>query len=239
MSYKLVAHRGYATKFPENTLAAVQAALDLGVAMVEIDLQWTKDSVPVLLHDIDLARTAGQPDSIFDLTVVQATSMLVNETARFGHQYQTSLPTFSDLVLLMKSYPHAGCLVELKTESLDHFGMESCVDQIIQLVGDRPEQFPLISYSLAALAYAKKKHGQPVGWVLTHYDAESLAQAERLQPDYLICNHRKLPRDLAALPALNSHWVFYEVEDSDTAQWLHQLGCEYLETMNPAAFSFR
>ncbi|MFD3684339.1 glycerophosphodiester phosphodiesterase [Nocardiopsis sp. NPDC058631] len=52
-----VSHRGAAGHAPENTLAALDAAHELGAATVEIDIQRTADNQIVLLHDTTLART--------------------------------------------------------------------------------------------------------------------------------------------------------------------------------------
>lgn len=61
----LVAHRGFAGKFLENTLEALNEAVKLGVTKVEFDVQFTKDLVPVMLHDTSLLRTTGVDVSIF------------------------------------------------------------------------------------------------------------------------------------------------------------------------------
>ena len=50
-------HRGAAGLAPENTLASIQLALDLGVDRIEIDVQQTKDNVIIVLHDRSLRRT--------------------------------------------------------------------------------------------------------------------------------------------------------------------------------------
>ncbi len=50
-------HRGAGGLAPENTLASIQLALDLGVDRIEIDVQQTKDNVIVVLHDRTLRRT--------------------------------------------------------------------------------------------------------------------------------------------------------------------------------------
>ena len=53
----VVAHRGASGQAPENTLAAVRRAVELRVDRVEVDVQRTKDGVPVVIHDTTLART--------------------------------------------------------------------------------------------------------------------------------------------------------------------------------------
>ncbi|KNC50081.1 glycerophosphoryl diester phosphodiesterase [Thecamonas trahens ATCC 50062] len=61
---RAVAHRGYSSAAPENTLAALKMSIEAGVDGVEIDLQVTKDGVIVLLHDEDLDRTTNCTGSI-------------------------------------------------------------------------------------------------------------------------------------------------------------------------------
>jgi glycerophosphoryl diester phosphodiesterase len=53
----LVAHRGASAYAPEHTLEAYRLALEQGADFVEQDLQISKDSVLVCLHDLTLERT--------------------------------------------------------------------------------------------------------------------------------------------------------------------------------------
>ena len=48
---QIVAHRGNSGPMPENSLIAINSAIDLGVDMVEIDVRLTKDGVPILMHE--------------------------------------------------------------------------------------------------------------------------------------------------------------------------------------------
>ncbi len=54
---RVIGHRGAAAHAPENTLAGIAQAADLGVAMVEVDVKLSRDNVPVLMHDDTLERT--------------------------------------------------------------------------------------------------------------------------------------------------------------------------------------
>src|SRR5262245_4017798 len=56
---EVIAHRGFSGIAPENTLAAIRAALEAGADRVEVDVLVTRDGVPVLLHDADLDRTTN------------------------------------------------------------------------------------------------------------------------------------------------------------------------------------
>lgn len=54
----ITGHRGAAGLAPENTLASIQLALELGVDRIEIDVQQTKDNKIIVLHDRTLRRTS-------------------------------------------------------------------------------------------------------------------------------------------------------------------------------------
>ena len=55
---EIVAHRGANREAPENTLPAFRRALDMGVHGIELDIQYTRDDVPVVHHDPTLAPRA-------------------------------------------------------------------------------------------------------------------------------------------------------------------------------------
>lgn len=54
---KVISHRGASGEAPENTLAAIRKAAELGARWVEFDVMLTRDNHAILIHDEDLART--------------------------------------------------------------------------------------------------------------------------------------------------------------------------------------
>ena len=62
----VVAHRADWRNFPENSLEAIQSSIDMGVDMLEIDVQRTKDGVLILMHDHNLDRTTTGTGNIAD-----------------------------------------------------------------------------------------------------------------------------------------------------------------------------
>ncbi len=56
---EIVAHRGFSAKAPENTLAAMDAAIEAGADAVECDVHISADGVPVVVHDVTLERTTN------------------------------------------------------------------------------------------------------------------------------------------------------------------------------------
>ncbi len=65
----IVAHRGLSARYPENTLAAFRAALDVGAPMIELDVTITRDEQVVVIHDDTLDRTTEGSGSVNDVTL--------------------------------------------------------------------------------------------------------------------------------------------------------------------------
>ncbi|MEO1085553.1 MAG: glycerophosphodiester phosphodiesterase family protein, partial [Acidobacteriota bacterium] len=66
---RVIAHRGFSGRAPENTLAAVRAAIELGADMVEVDVTLTADGHVVLMHDDTLDRTTDGTGAAMDATL--------------------------------------------------------------------------------------------------------------------------------------------------------------------------
>ena len=67
-----LAHRGDWRAAPENTLAAMRAALaNPACDGLEFDIRGSRDGVPILLHDETLARVQGRPERPVDLTAAE------------------------------------------------------------------------------------------------------------------------------------------------------------------------
>lgn len=72
---QIAAHRGNSMHAPENTAVAYQEAIDAGADIVELDIQSSKDGVPMLMHDRTLARTTGAKGKTADYTAAQLIAM--------------------------------------------------------------------------------------------------------------------------------------------------------------------
>lgn len=59
MGVSVFGHRGACGYLPENTMPSFELAFELGADAIEFDVVLTKDSIPVILHDVDLTRTTN------------------------------------------------------------------------------------------------------------------------------------------------------------------------------------
>ena len=66
-----IGHRGSAGERPENTLASFEHALAAGAAVLESDLHLTRDGVPVLLHDDEVARVSEGSGRVRELRLAE------------------------------------------------------------------------------------------------------------------------------------------------------------------------
>jgi len=227
----LIAHRGYALRYPENTLESLEAAIEAGAGYVEFDVQLTKDGVPVLMHDAELWRTARVDRSVLDMTLEQLKDVWVNETARFGPKFgEVHAPTLAEAVALLKKHPKVTAFVELKRESLRKFGTDDAVKRVVEAVRPVLNRSVIISFDLEALRSARERDTGSVGWVLSEWNLLVREAAERFEPEYLFCNYRMIP-DEDELWNGPWHWALYEVIDPELALGLAARGAGFIETM--------
>lgn len=59
---RIIAHRGASGLAPENTLAAIEAAIAVNAAGIEFDVQLSRDGVPVIHHDLELSPAIARKD---------------------------------------------------------------------------------------------------------------------------------------------------------------------------------
>lgn len=113
-SVSIVSHRGAAALAPENTLAAMQIAIDQGVDFVETDLQLTSDGVPMLLHDLTLDRTTSGSGPIAMRTFDEVRALDAGSWFDAAHAGER-VPTLEEFLDLLE-VANVRALVELKGE---------------------------------------------------------------------------------------------------------------------------
>lgn len=228
----LVAHRGYAARYPENTRESLAAAVAAGARFLEFDIQLSADGIPVLLHDVTLDRTAGRPGLVFNHFAAELTQIEVNEAERLGGAFQgVCIPSLEQVVEDIGQWPGVIIFVELKEESLDRFGTHFVVHQVLDVLAPVLDSCVVISFSAEAVLEARRQCDCNIGWVVRHWSEESHETAQQIAPQYLFCDHLELPSPPEPLWAGPWRWVVFEVDDVALAQALVQRGVQMLETM--------
>ena len=228
----LVAHRGNAREFPENTIPAFTSALELGLRFLELDVHISADGVPMVIHDHELIRTTGRAGCVFDLRSRELVQIDAGEPERFGERFRgTCIPRLTDVLKLLERRPEVTLFVEIKRASLTRFGYDQVVARVVNALKPVRSQCVVISFDLAAVHRVRQIGGVAIGWVLSAYDAHTRLKYEALQPEYLFVDHEMLPVGGAALWRGPWRWAVYEVETLAMAQALAARGADYIETM--------
>ncbi len=96
----VAAHRGDWRNWPENSIPAMESAIDMGVDIIELDLALTKDSVLVVCHDRRLDRTTTGKGFVSDVPYDSIQTMRL----RAGHGVRTEIgmPTLREALLVCK-----------------------------------------------------------------------------------------------------------------------------------------
>jgi glycerophosphoryl diester phosphodiesterase len=228
----IIAHRGNALEFPENTLEALTSAVDLGARFLEFDVQLTGDLVPILMHDADLARVAGRPESVHDLTWPTLSEIPVGEVARLGHAHAfVRPPSLAQAVEAIAGWPGVTAFVEIKRASVRRYGRETVLKRVTEVLRPVLDRCVLISFDLVSVKILRMMTGARIGWVLATYDEAARAQAASLAPEFLFVNLERLPPPPELLWPGPWKWALYEVRDLRTAHDCQERGAHFVETM--------
>ena len=132
----VVAHRGAHEGIPENTLAAYQKAIELGVDFVEIDVRTTKDGKLVSIHNSTVdAYTSEAKGKVKDFTLAELRALDIG--SRVGPEWKgTRIPTFEEILDLCKG--KVGIYLDLK---------DAPVDQIVAAIKERGMAHEVLWYA--------------------------------------------------------------------------------------------
>lgn len=151
LEIQITAHRGSSKSAPENTIAAVEAAVEEMADFVEIDVQETFDGALVVCHDANLSRLAGVNRSVADMTLEEISQLDVGR--RFSEDFAgEGIPELKTVMEHAKGRVNLN--IELKKLGKDT-DMPEAVAELIQEMG-MEEQCVVSSVDLRYLERVKK-----------------------------------------------------------------------------------
>ena len=119
--------------------------------------------------------------------------------------------------------------MEIKPAALRRLGRTATVDRVLEALAPVRERSSVISFDVAAIELARAK-GASIGWILDRWSDEARRTAESIGPEYLFCDHEKIPPDETLWPG-PWRWAVYEVVDAALALRLAARGAAFVETM--------
>lgn len=227
---QLVAHRGYPQHYPENTLIGIEAAIAAGARFIEVDVQISRDRVPVLFHDRGLKRLCGVNGRIQDYRYDELWALRASEPGKFGDRFNdVHITRLAELGHFLRRHPDVTAFIELKRSSLEHFGIETMLDLVRRSLKPALSQCVLISYSLPALLTARRAGWSRIGVVIDHWPEHRQEIISQIHPQYLFCDMEGLPRE-GHVHADDTKLVVFEVAEPPVALKLTARGVDFIET---------
>jgi len=147
---RVIAHRGFSGRAPENTLFAIREAIAIGADMVEIDVTITADGHVILLHDETLDRTTSGSGLPTDRTLEEI--RLLDAGSWFSTVFAgEKIPTLSEALRTVKDRILIN--IEIKPEAVEH----GVVPKVAALINEHEmlEQVVVSSFSPEALRLMK------------------------------------------------------------------------------------
>jgi glycerophosphoryl diester phosphodiesterase len=186
----VTAHRGSSRAAPENTLSAVQKAIDDGADYAEIDVQETADGVVVVLHDTDLMRMTGVPKKIWEIRYEELRSL--DAGSWFSEEFKGErIPTLEEVITL------AGDDIKLNIELKFNGREENLVERTLDVIRENDFESRSIITSLSYVGIREAKRQNPALKV-GHIVYQSLGNLARTEADFLSVSRQLATRNLIA-----------------------------------------
>jgi glycerophosphoryl diester phosphodiesterase len=172
--FMVIAHRGASSYAPENTLAAFDLALEMGVRHIELDVDFTRDGHIVVIHDDTVDRTTNGSGPVTSHTLAALRGF--DAGSWFGARFAGErIPTFDEVLARYKGRAHIHTEIKGRSPSLSQrtadlirkHGMEGKVT-ITSFQSARLEEMR---------AYAPEL---PMGWLVREVSDALIAQAHAM-----------------------------------------------------------
>jgi glycerophosphoryl diester phosphodiesterase len=193
-----IAHRGWSSRYPENTMLAFEKAATLPIDAIELDVHSTRDGKIVVIHDPTLDRTTDKNGRVFDCTwdVLRKADagFLFDPEGKGEYPFRgkgVGVPLLEDV---FKKLPHMRFVVEIK-QALP--AIEEVVYRLIR------------KYKMEKKVIVASEHGEPLNrfrnidpLVATSLSAEEAREFHRLYRLRMI-NFYKSRGDAIQIPEKN------------------------------------
>ena len=237
---QLVAHRGYRFKYPENTKLSLLKAIEAGAIFIELDVQFSRDKLPIIYHDCNLLRVSGKNKSVFNINRSSLITETASESERLGQTFQLeTISPLEDLVSILTQNPTVTAFVELKDESISHCGREEMINKTARILYEVAENTVIMSFDYQLCLKAREISWPQVGVVLETWSDLNCEIINQIEPDYIFVDQEMIPRDcdLKSCELLQkSHLVAYEIADIQIGNNLLERGVDILETYEIGKF---
>lgn len=189
----VLAHRGASKFAPENTIAAMKKAVELGADGVELDVILSKDHIPVVIHDDKVDRTTTSTGFVWDYSADELKGM--DATMQFDLPRE-GVPTLDALLRVLPDK----FVVNVELKHPGRLSEEKYLDAVESVLRKHRDRLRLVlsSFDLQILkAVRAKKMPDPLGLLLAG-DRIGFKELAEIQPDGLHLNDKMASVKLAS-----------------------------------------
>jgi glycerophosphoryl diester phosphodiesterase len=220
----VIGHRGAAGRAPENTLAGLRCAAELGCAWVEVDVRLTADGAPVLCHDSRLDRTTDRTGAVAARPLAEVRRC--DAGSRFNPAFSGEPVPTLDQALTLAAELDLGVNIEIKAERGREYATAAAVATAVARLGAGGPPLLASSFLPAALTALRAValhvpravlfRQVPRGW---------MEIARRLGCAAVGADHRRLrPRRVAEIRAAGFQLAAFTVNNPARARLLFEWG---------------
>ncbi len=234
----VAAHRGFSEKYPENTIPAFQAAIDLNVDQLEIDIRVTKDDQLVIIHDATVDRTTNGTGKVCDYTLEELRRLDAGSWK--GEEFKgLQIPTLIKFMDLVKDLPDMTIDFELKEYPVAGWEEKSysVCDRVMKIIDDYgyTDRCVINTFNGKLHGYIHKKYGKkyrqhvyyPPAY-MGEYDEEPYNYA------YCSCMFRSVKKDYDWMKARGVQpWAGASVKNAETVDQAIADGAVLITCNNP------
>lgn len=223
------AHRGLHDNTgdaPENSMKAFRAAVDAGYG-IELDIQLTKDRVPVIFHDEDLKRVCHAEGKVRDFTYEELRKFTLCNSKEQIPSLEEVLQIIDGrvpLIIEIKAYEKAKDVCTLADRFIAAYKGVYCIESFDPrvLVWYRSHRAEVVRGQLSCAFYENGKKS-PVFWALQYLLTDCISR-----PDFIAYDHRhkqNISRRLVCglFGALSVAWTIRSREELDQARDFYEL----------------
>lgn len=234
---KIIGHRGACAYAPENTLASIYTAHDIGIEWVELDVKLTKDMVPIILHDDTLERTTSGSGQVIDTDYLEIQDLEAGSW--FGESFiGEPVPSLEQVIEVLCELDMSLNLEIKPCPSRERETAEAVLD-ILANYWEEHDRILLSSFQIQSLEVCQEMAPEWSRGLLINEDfpAHWTDIARHLAPTTLNINGNTVQEgQLASFVDYGKPVLAYTINDEVRADWLFEKGVKAIFSDSPDIF---
>lgn len=232
-----IAHRGASAYYPENTMSAFKAAVDMKADMIELDVLLSKDNIPVVFHDERLDEKTNGSGLVCDHTLSDLKKL--DAGSWFDTKFKNErIPTLREVLEFSRNRILVN--IEIKPEVVTEKEESGIVELVLNLVEElgMEEVVMISSFDYRVLERLSKRETNIKSALLYERVQSHGREPSRLAKDYNIdafnCSeHQLIDNWVLQLNNNKIPFFIYTVNDELTMKSLIQVGAKGIFTDKP------